>query len=781
MRPLSDEVNGKPIQSESNPRIARLLRFSGSVQGIGMRPAILRLARENHLLGWVRNRYSQVEVWIEGAKENIETFLTHLHQKDKLPGFLIFDLEEEVTPIDHSSFCIAKSDGRDAQISGYMPLDRITCQQCRLEYRTTGNRREGYLLITCNDCGPRFSILHALPFDRSLTSMKSFAVCTECEQEYGDVNNRRLHSQSIACSRCGPQVIGLREGIFALQRNEVVGLKGIGGYQWIAAASSDIAVIQLRQWKSRPRKPLAVMLDFADVHHWVTDPKIVKRILEPDGSIIIVAKNQLNMEMVRKLSQYARNEIQSLGIMIPTSMLHDEIVQHVGPLVVSSANLDGEPMSLDLNQMLLFNNSLSETVPHIIDHNRPIQQRLDDSVILAYGTGFMTVRPARGLTPKAWNLQTACWKSQPNKFPGSVLSVGAHQKICLAWSDGRNITLGSYLGDIESLKVQEEMLQQWQRIQELYRFQATLIAHDLHPEYFTTRWGEQFAKKHAIRNVAIQHHRAHWYSSLLEPGWFDRNVLGFVWDGTGLGEDGSIWGSECFFGDLWGQERVATLLPFALPGGEAAIKEPWRIAIALCDQIDSDCDLEKFQRVPVKLLRTMIQMGVNSVATSSMGRLFDGVAAILLAEEIATRPISYEGELAQLLEECCDVNEKQSYDIPLVKTNMGSGQPRLYLDWRVMLKQMINDTQAKVAVGKMAMRFHRALANVVRSIANLYPQVSLTLSGGCFQNRVLLHLVQELDLEKERNVAWPGRIPVNDSGIAIGQTLAALAGEIHHR
>jgi len=781
MQRFSDDANGNPAQSAASTRIARILRLSGSVQGIGMRPAILRLACDNQLCGWVRNRYSQIELWIEGCRENVDAFLFHLHHRKRLPGFAILEHEQAVFPRDYSSFFIEKSDGFDECSTDSIPQDRVTCQQCRLEFRTPGNRREAYSLISCNDCGPRLTILETLPFDRNRTSMKQFDYCSDCEQEYGDAENRRCHSQTIACSRCGPQVTGLREGIDALQRNEIVGLKGIGGYQWIASASSDIAVKRLRRWKCRPRKPFAVMIDHDDIHHWVTDPKVISRILQSDGSIIIVAKNLLNMEWVSHLSVNVQNEMKSLGIMMPTSMLHCEIVQQVGALVVSSANQDGEPMAIELNSILPDEKARSKTSFYIIDHNRPIQQRMDDSVVLAYDSGFLTVRPARGLTPNSWSLKDAGWKFQPEENLSPVLSLGAHQKNSLAWSDGRHITLGSYLGDTDSLKVQEEILQQWKRIQELYRFEPSLIAHDLHPEFFTTHWGEQVAQYHSIKNVPIQHHRAHWYSSLLEPGWLDRQVLGFVWDGTGLGEDGSIWGSECFVGDISGQKRVATLLPFSLPGGEAAIKEPWRIALSLCQQIDSDHAFEKFKQLPVKPLRTMIHKSLNSVVTSSMGRLFDGVAAILLAEEIASRPISYEGELAQLLEECCDVHEMQSYEIPLMEAKTDSIQPRLYLDWRVMLRQVIDDAKAEVAVGKMAMRFHRALANAIRNIAKLYPQVSLTFSGGCFQNRILLHLVQELEMEKNRNVAWPGRIPVNDSGIAIGQTLAALAGQAHDR
>lgn len=774
-------MNFNPRELVANLRVARLLRLSGSVQGVGMRPAILRIARDNHLCGWVRNRYMRVEVWVEGLKENLDSFLLLLQQHNKLPGFVILEHSQEVTPFDYRSFFIEKSDGCDEWSTDSIPQDRITCQQCRLEFRTPGNRREGYSLISCNDCGPRLTILHTLPFDRNRTSMKDFFCCSDCEQEYGDADDRRCHSQIIACPQCGPQVTGLREGINALQRNEVVGLKGIGGYQWIAAASSDIAVKRLRRWKCRPRKPFAVMIDYDDVHHWVTEPQIVNRILQSDGSIIIVAKNFLNLDLVSHLSVHVQNEIRSLGIMIPTSMLHCEIVQHVGTLVVSSANQDGEPMAIEPYKILPEDTDLSKNSSFIIDHNRPIQQRMDDSIILAYGFGFLTVRPARGLTPNSWSLRDAGWKFQPAANLAPVLSVGAHQKNCLSWSDGRHVTLGSYLGDIESLKVQEEMLQQWKWIQELYRIKPSLIAHDLHPDFFSTQWGEQFAQYHSIENVSIQHHRAHWFSSLLEPGWLDRQVLGFVWDGTGLGEDGSIWGSECFVGDISGQKRVATLFPFVLPGGEAAISEPWRIAVSLCHQVDSDYDAEKFKGLPIKSIRMMIQRGLNSVVTSSMGRLFDGVASILLAAEISRRPISYEGELAQLFEESCDISEKGSYDIPLMEAKAGPTQPRFYLDWRVMLKQIIDDAKAEVALGKIAMRFHRALANAILSVANLYPQVSLTFSGGCFQNRILLHSIQELEMEKDRNVAWPGKIPVNDSGIAIGQTLAALAGQAHQR
>lgn len=754
--------------------IAQHIWIAGQVQGVGMRPALAQLALQYGVKGWVRNALTQVELWIEGGATQVHAFEKCLLELGKLPGRVEIKQKLTLSTLGYEDFRILPSEARDLGESSDLPLDRVVCGECRQEFRDASNRRYRYPLIGCNKCGPRFSILKSMPFDRESNALNGFGMCDECQREYEDVHDRRFHSQTNVCQRCGPQVNGLEQGIAALLRAGVVSLRGIGGYQWLAAANSESAVQKVRSLKGRPRKPLAVMIGHEQLDTWVLDLFVKERLLEADGSIVIVQRSQLRRNAQEVLAKSVLHEMSSVGLMLPTSMLHEAVVEKVGPVVVTSANLDGEPMCVEASEVETLTRELLGTSIPLIDHNRPIYNRVDDSVVLARTNGFMTVRPGRGLTPKSWNLQQAGLVLNLKDRNTKVLGLGAQQKVCFAWSDGVQVTLGPYIGDLGSVAMQSAAMLQWQHLSTMMRDEATIVVHDDHPDFFTTHWASALKREKGIRLHSVQHHRAHWLASLLEPGWLDRAAIGIVWDGTGLGEDGKIWGGEAFVGDCRRQERVATLQRFGLPGGEAAIREPWRVAISLLSQVNWSYAEQLFKNQPIRPLRAMLNQELHVTPTSSMGRIFDGVAAMIMDANVGCRAVSYEGELAQLLEECCDENETGCYCIPLVKTDKETDGIKYVWDWRPMIARIAEERMANVSCGKIAMRFHRALANAICELLRLYPGLPVTLSGGCFQNRVLLSLLQEANIEATRSVAWPGIVPVNDSGIALGQVIAGL-------
>lgn len=754
--------------------IAQHIWIAGQVQGVGMRPALVQLALQHGVTGWVRNALTQVELWIEGDSTQVHVFEKCLVELGKLPGRVEIKQKCTVSSLGYEGFRILPSEARDLGETSELPLDRVVCGKCRQEFHDASNRRYRYPLIGCNSCGPRFSILTSMPFDRESNALNCFGMCDECKREYEDVCDRRFHSQTNVCPRCGPQVHGLEHGIETLQRGGVVALRGIGGYQWLAVANSESAVQLVRSLKGRPRKPLAVMIGREQLDTWVLDLSVKERLLEPDGSIVIVHRSQLRCNTQEVLAQSVLHEMSSVGLILPTSMLHEAIVESVGPVVVTSANLDGEPMCVEAVEVEMLTRELLRTSIPLIDHNRQIYNRVDDSVVLARTNRFMTVRPGRGLTPKSWNLHRAGLDLNLKDRHTKVLGLGAQQKVCFAWSDGVQVTLGPYIGDLGSVAMQSAAMLQWEHLSTLMWDDATIVVHDDHPDFFTTHWATALEREKGIRRQSVQHHRAHWLASLLEPGWLDRAAIGMVWDGTGLGEDGKIWGGEAFVGDCHRQERVATLRTFSLPGGEVAIREPWRVAISLLSQVNWKYAEQLFKNQPIRPLRAMLNQQMHVTPTSSMGRLFDGVAAMIMDANVGCRAVSYEGELAQLLEECCDENETGCYLIPLVKVDKETDAIKYVWDWRPMVARIAEEKMAEVSSGKIAMRFHRALANAICELLRLYPELPVTMSGGCFQNRVLLSLLQEANIDATRSVAWPGIVPVNDSGIALGQVIAGL-------
>ena len=594
--------------------------------------------------------------------------------------------------------------------------------------------------------------------------MAAFPLCVDCRHEYRRPRDRRFHAQTTACPACGPRVWftdggglnllgdkGLQAAVARLAAGEIVALRGLGGYQLLVDATNLSAVERLRERKGRRAKPLAVMVESLDAAQGLAhvDHAEIDAFCDPSAPIVLVRAVPNN-----GLAAAIHPGLDTVGLMRPTTPLHAIISRDFGrPLVCTSGNRDGEPLEYQVEEAAA---RLAGIADAWLDHDREIARPIDDSVVRIIAGRRVTVRLARGLAPLALDL--------PAMPP--TLAVGGFLKAAVAWSNGAQAVLGPHIGDQETLSARERFaahLRDWQR---LYRFQPTQIVHDMHPEYFSTEW----AKNQSLPTLAVQHHHAHVVSGMLEHGWLDRPVLGVAWDGTGYGTDGTIWGGEFLVCTAAEFERVARLRPFRLPGGEAAIHEPWRTAVSVCRQLDDPVDLFRWPSWGIEAdrmtsLRQIVDRPQLSPLTSSVGRLFDAAAAIILG--IAR--VDFDGQAAMRLEAMADRTATGHYEFPLRE-----GQPA-ELDWRPLFGQLLADCRRGVDPGTLAMRFHRSLAHGIVDICGRRPKLPVVLAGGVFQNRLLTELVVEMWHGETQPLGLPGIIPTNDGGLAAGQLAIAAA------
>ncbi len=734
----------------------------GAVQGYGIRPAIARLACELLLTGSVRNEMSGVVIELEGCELATGLFASCcLESLPVLPSDVRME-REFIESRGHDRFSIIPSDSVGV-LQTAVPVDMKICDRCLAELRDTNNRRFEYPFTSCTDCGPRYSILHSMPFDRNRTCMNRFSMCEECRAEYESLSDRRFHSQLSCCQKCGPQIwfsgcitsYSSSKETIALAANlirggKILAIKGLGGYQLMCDATNENAVNRLRLRKQRLRKPFAIMASGLEQAALlaIISPRERQAICSPAGPIVLLERRKGTV-----LAESIHPGLETVGVMLPTTALHALLCDICGvPLVVTSGNIEGEPLVCDQQDAEIHLSSVADGFLH---HNREIVRPVDDSVVRCMKDRQVTIRAARGLTPLVVDLKT--------ELP--ILAVGGQQKVSISLSNGLQSILGPHLGDLASVANRERFEQCIKETQLLYSSSPSAIVHDMHPDYFSTRWASEQEKQ----TVAIQHHHAHIVAGMLEHGWMDQKVIGIAFDGTGWSENGVISGGEILVASATGYENVGALRPFPLLGGEAAIREPNRIAAALLrESFENDVEeaLEVCQLSSQKQLLNSEWFGQRRFSpwTTSVGRLFDGVAAIVLGD---IRP-SYEGELAMRLEAICARDEANAY--PLDVTSMP-----IQIDWRPMIRALILDRKNDVSAGVMAMRFHRGLALAIASVVEKYPTYRVVLSGGVFQNRMLVELVDSLLTQLKRTVGWPGRIPPNDGGLSMGQLAIATA------
>ncbi len=734
------------------PVAARFL-LQGSVQGIGVRPAIARLAAELQLCGFVDNQLHGVEIHVEGGVQQIDEFAAQL-EAALPPAADVHHLER----VQEARLGLARFEIRHSESGGKpatpVPRDLAVCEGCLIEVLNTSGRRRDYPFTSCTNCGPRYSIIDCMPYERAQTSMRPFKFCRQCQAEFIDADDRRFHAQTNACPACGPTVwcdepqargtAAVEAAATALQAGRTIALKGIGGYQLLCDATNETAVRRLRDRKRRRTKPLPVMIepptriDFPDALFSLANP------------IVLVPAN-----CVSGLAASIHPHLNNVGVMLPTTPLHALLLMtSERPLVVTSGNVEGEPLAFENTSAT---EQLRELAELILHHDRQIVRPIDDSVVQASGGRIATIRAARGIAPLPLPIST----------PHSIFAAGGDQKSAFALANGEQAVLGPHIGDLNSLAARERFADQARSLRDFYGCEPEFIVHDLHPDYFTTRW----AAEQQLPTIAVQHHHAHVASGMLEQNWLDRTVLGVAFDGTGYGTDGTIWGGEFLQATATNFQRVGHLRPFALPGGEQAVRHPWRVTLSLLTETFGGAAARELLREradskQIEPLTRLVERRRSGPITTSAGRLFDGIAALLLPLE----DLSFSGEPAMRLESLCDVSAPGCYAFPIINE-----QGLLTLDWRPLVSEIVAELGRGTSVGAIAMRFHRSMAGAIAGVARQFAELPVVFSGGCFQNCLLTDLMRAEFINSPQPIGLPSTIPAGDGGLAAGQLAVAAA------
>ena len=743
------------------------LEIRGAVQGVGFRPFVYRLAREHGLAGWVSNTAMGVVIEVEGLEETLRDFQRAVSSHK--PRLAIIDEVSSrfIQPEGFHGFEIRKSSGGRAE--ALVLPDIATCDKCISEIRNPEDRRYRYPFTNCTDCGPRYSIVRSLPYDRPNTSMARFEMCPDCRREYEDPLDRRFHAQPNACPVCGPhlelwdpsgKVLATGDGSLllaaeAVMEGRIVAVKGLGGFHLMVRADTDLPVTRLRERKGRRMKPFALMFpDLASVYDVCTLSASERDILTSPQAPIVLLKKKRDPRVDRPVSRLVSPENPELGVMLPYTPLHIILMDELGiPVVATSGNLSDEPICTDEREALVRLCGLADL---FLVHDRPIVRHVDDSIVRIFRDGKMILRRARGYAPLP--LRASCGGR-------SVLATGAHLKNTLALSVADNIFVSQHIGDLETEQAMDAFDEVRNSIESLYDAKPEVAACDLHPDYYSSvKAGDT-----GLKTLPLQHHIAHVYSCMLDAGT-GPPLLGVAWDGTGYGGDGTVWGGEFFrIGDE-GNARLARFRHFPLPGGDAAVKEPRRSALGLLSVFLEDpfsgLPAGTFTELEERMLGSMLESGLNSPLTSSVGRLFDAVASLLGLHQ----KLEFEAQAAMALQHCADApDDGGEYPFSLEEE-----EGILVVDWEPMVRGILEDMSRDLKPGAVSARFHNTLAGIVLAVARIAGEHTVALSGGCFQNQLLLEKTCSLLEGEGFRPVHHSRLPANDGGIAPGQVLAAL-------
>jgi hydrogenase maturation protein HypF len=747
----------------------------GIVQGVGFRPFVSNAATQRGLSGWVKNRTDGVCLEVQGPENAVHDFLDALrHDSPAAARIERIDTAEVAAAIDDGFRIVESATG--AHVSPTVPADQATCAECIAELESPAERRYRYPFTNCTRCGPRYTIIEALPYDRARTTMKLFSLCAACASEYHHPSDRRFHAQPIACPTCGPAVRlvladgrELATGEEAIRRaaqeilsGQVLALQGLGGFQLLVDATCANAVVCLRRRKQREEKPFAVMFPSLEAVRRVCALSAAEEALLTSSEAPIVLVQRLGGSAGMAISEVApRNP--HIGVMLGYTPLHRLLLGEVGrPLVCTSGNLSEEPMCIDEAEA---RSRLGTVADLFLVHDRPIARPVDDSVVRIGPAGVQVLRRARGFAPLPLPLATGA---------SCILALGGQLKSTVALAKARHVVVSQHLGDLFSL---EGALLLERTVSDLVSFldaKPEVIACDFHPDYAASRLGERLASTWGIPLERVQHHHAHVAACMVEHG-LSGAVLGLAWDGAGLGTDGVLWGGEALLMQGSTFRRVAHLRPFSLPGGEQAMREPRRAALGLLYEIfgreAAAYSGEAFSAPQTALLLRMLERSVNSPRTTSMGRLFDALASLTGVRGHA----GFEGQAAMELEfAAADVDDPTAYPITL-----GSGEPAV-ADWEPLVRAVLSDRKRGLPPGRISARFHNALAALAGEIAQRVGLARVVLSGGCFQNLRLSRAVRERLVSMGFEVYMPQLYPPNDGGLSLGQVLvAALRGKEH--
>jgi hydrogenase maturation protein HypF len=754
-------------------RIHGIIR--GAVQGVGFRPFVYRLARELHLTGWVNNSSQGVFVEVEGDPAALAAFLIRL-RRDHPPRAFIQSLEYAyLDPAGFADFAIKESDPSGEKSALILP-DIALCDDCRGELFDPANRRYRYPFINCTNCGPRFSIITALPYDRPNTTMRLFTMCPECQREYDTPDDRRFHAQPNACPLCGPRIDlcdsegkplasgneALLQAVIALRQGKIAAVKGIGGFHLMAAASHDEAIRHLRERKHREEKPFAVMFpSLSSIHDICTvSEQEAQTLAAPEAPIVLLGRRSDPLDETLADGIAPRNPY--IGAMLPYAPLHHLLLHDLGmPVVATSGNLTDEPICTDNAEAL---QRLSGIADLFLMHNRSIARHIDDSIVRIVDGRITVMRRARGYAPLPVRLAHAV---------PTVLAVGAHLKSTVAISRGHDVVMSQHLGDLETPEAYAAFRAETSQIQSLCDVTPIAVVSDSHPDYLSTA----YARSRPEKQVHIQHHVAH-VAACMAENEIPTPFLGVAWDGTGLGTDGTIWGGEFFAVRDSMFTRIAHLRTFPLPGGDQAAREPRRSAAGLLFAIGGT-DALSWRNIPALetftgrerlTLSQMLVGALNAPLTSSAGRLFDAVSALLNLRQRNT----FEGQAAMELEWIAELAGTDRYPVVFHESGDGTGPSITYIvDWEPMVRAIITDQSAGTSNAEIAGRFHRTLAAAIVDIATKTGLERVALTGGCFQNAKLTRLTCDALTSAGCRPYVHQRIPPNDGGIALGQIAAA--------
>ena len=741
---------------------AYTIHVTGIVQGIGFRPFVSKLAHELRLVGTVRNDTSGVEIHIQGVEADCRLFIERLQSDLPMHGRIDTLRVEPSTVQSLHSFTIILSQG--AQGNAFIGADMAPCEACLQDIQDSENRRFQYGFTNCTNCGPRYTIIESTPYDRNTTSMKAFPMCEDCQKEYEDLEGRRYHAEPNACEQCGPMFTlkgtdgtVLSNGLDAIeqakeyiQQGAIVALKGVGGYHLVCDALQENAVQTLRQRKGRPRKSLAVMAGSLEtakqyVHISHTEEELL---LSPVRPIVLLRKVTEHNTVAPSVAP----GMETLGILLPYAPYHYSLVPSNALWVMTSANRSGDPVLYNDAQAL---EELQGIADYILTHNREIISPVDDSVVQVVHDTSIMIRRSRGYVPLSIPV-VALEKSS------TMLAMGADMKAAFAMNRGSHAILSPYMGDMEHQRVQNLLWSTTKRYEDLFQLQPTEVIVDAHPNYYTSQCGRIYAEKHQLPVIEVQHHHAHVAAVLAEYN-IQEPVLGICFDGTGYGTDGTLWGGEFLYCHQEHMERMAHLSYAPLPGGEVAVREPWRQALWYVNQLypsDAPTVIEQWKKTLPKgweLLEKMMPH-MQMIRSSSGGRLFDTVASLLgVGHEHL-----YDAQLAIELEQLALSERGTILDMKLDGT---------VLDTMSLVRSVIEQLECGESVAKISANFHRTLIYYIGQMAKQCckeRQIShIVLCGGVFQNRILLEgVIRELE---EYHIHIPNQSPLNDGGIALGQ------------
>ncbi len=779
------------------------IHIDGTVQGVGFRPFVYRVARDLSLGGWVCNSSRGVDVEFEGVDDAVQHGLERL-QRDFPPHATITALTtDEKAPRGDREFRIVASDAGGGSTS-VLP-DLATCNDCRNEIFDAEDRRYRYPFTNCTNCGPRFSIIEAIPYDRAQTTMRGFKMCEACQAEYEDPLDRRFHAQPNACPDCGPRlalrdmsgaVVARRDDALtqaeqAIRDGAVVAIKGLGGFHLMVDATNERGVTRLRRRKGRGAKPFAVMFPS------LAALETACRLDEPERAAVtgprapIVLLDRLAASSVVEAVAPGNPR---LGAMLPYTPLHLLLLADLrGPVVATSANRSDEPICTDGDEAV---ERLAGIADWVLDHDRPIVRPVEDSVVqvvlgelqvLRYARGFAPRTVARVTTARRPSLQEGGQRIGATPSPASsamvgagrqplgatpslassaaIVAAGGHLKSAVALLRDGDIILGPHIGDLDTAEAVDAYDRLFDDLPRLHATTPAAIVHDLHPDYHST----VVARGSGLDTRGVQHHHAHVAAVMAEHG-LDGEVLGVSWDGTGYGTDGTVWGGEFLRASRAEFDRVGHLHPFRLPGGDVAAREPRRVALATLVEAFDEVPIgavpalaEAFGEAEFDVLHAMLTRGVRSPVTTSAGRLFDAVASILGL----CQTMSFEAEAAMALQFAA---ERAGRTVSL-RANVDDG----ILDWRPMLRDLLDALEIGTSCEVLARSFHAALADAIVDIARWTGEMRVVLAGGCFQNRLLLEMTVTRLRHSGFAVYWPQTIPAGDGGLAVGQLAAAAS------